>query len=124
MNQDQIKNPHRIYPGDVIRSTARDPRFRWKAAGRRKAVANVVKLDPRVRSRTPPVGPYHTLPWGRDRPVPHPAAGDRAERAGQRAPIVATSESRVIVGVGDTAYADRIGSSDAVNWQIFRQGKR
>jgi hypothetical protein len=35
-----------------------------------------------------------------------------------------TQESRVIVGVGDTAYADRIGSRRwRVNWQIFRAGQ-
>ena len=36
--------------------------------------------------------------------------------------IVATEESRVIIGAGDTAYADRIASGDAINWQVFRQG--
>ena len=36
--------------------------------------------------------------------------------------ILATEESRVIVGEGDTMYADRIGSADGVNWQVFRPG--
>jgi hypothetical protein len=36
--------------------------------------------------------------------------------------IVATEESRVIVGAGDLAYADRISSNDGVNWQVFRAG--
>jgi hypothetical protein len=37
--------------------------------------------------------------------------------------ILATEESRVIIGVGDRAYADRIGTDDGVNWQVFRQGE-
>jgi hypothetical protein len=36
--------------------------------------------------------------------------------------ILATEESRVIVGAGDVAYADRIGSGDGINWQVFRPG--
>jgi hypothetical protein len=36
--------------------------------------------------------------------------------------ILATEESRVIVGAGDVAYADRIGTGDGVNWQVFRPG--
>jgi hypothetical protein len=34
MNQDQIKNPHRIYPGDVIRSIASGPSLSMEAAAR------------------------------------------------------------------------------------------
>src|SRR5207237_5217407 len=36
--------------------------------------------------------------------------------------IVATEESRVILGSGDTAYADRIGVNSGVNWQVYRPG--
>jgi hypothetical protein len=36
--------------------------------------------------------------------------------------ILATEESRVIVGQGDLAYADRIGNNDGVNWQVYRPG--
>jgi hypothetical protein len=36
--------------------------------------------------------------------------------------IVATEESRVIVGAGDVAYADRIGTNAGLNWQVFRPG--
>jgi len=37
--------------------------------------------------------------------------------------IVATEESRVIIGSGDTAYADRIGTDAAVAWQVFRPAR-
>jgi hypothetical protein len=36
--------------------------------------------------------------------------------------ILATEESRVVIGAGDTAYADRIGTDDGVSWQVFRPG--
>src|SRR5260221_14391984 len=37
--------------------------------------------------------------------------------------IVATEESRFIIGAGDVAYADRISSNDGVNWQVYRAGE-
>ena len=52
MNRDQIKNPHLIYPGDVIRldrDAAGGPRLALGSGGPGDAAANVVKLEPRVR---------------------------------------------------------------------------
>jgi hypothetical protein len=37
--------------------------------------------------------------------------------------IVANDEGRVIVGAGDTTYADRMAATDTVNWQVFRPGQ-
>jgi hypothetical protein len=87
-----------------------------------QAEANVVTLEPRVRVEalqtaipTIPgsvIGPFLTQPL-----VVESNALDSAPA------IVATEESRVIVGSGDLAYADRIGSSAPVNWQIYRRGR-
>jgi hypothetical protein len=130
MNRDQIKDPHWIYPGNVIRldrSAAGGPQLTLSGGGgasggtEAEAAANVVKLDPRIRvepleSAIPSIpasaiGPFLTQPLVAD------------ESALTNAPsIVATEESRVIIGSGDTAYADRIGADAAVNWQVFRPG--
>jgi hypothetical protein len=121
MNQDQIKNPHRIYPGDVIRLDRSGPSLSLSSS-QSDAISNTVKVDPRVRVETlqaavptipgTAIGPFLAQPLVID------AGGlDNAPT------ILATQESRVIVGVGDTAYADRIGTSDGVNWQIFRAGE-
>ena len=135
MNQEQIKNPHLIYPGDVIKLDREALRLSIASGGaggaggmggpsggtEAMAAANVVKLDPRVRieplqAAVPSIpgsviGPFLSQPL-----VVELNALDRAPT------IVATEESRVIVGAGDVAYADRIGSNDPVNWQVFRQG--
>ena len=125
MNQDQIKNPHRIYPGDVIRldRAALALSLEGGAGGAQaEAIANVVKLDPRVRVE-PLQSSVPTIPGAVIGPfLSQPLVIE--ENGLDSAPsIVATSESRVIVAVGDTAYADRIGSSDSINWQIFRPGR-
>ncbi len=129
MNRDQIKDPHWIYPGNVIRldrSGAGGPQLSLVGGGssggtEAEATANVVKLDPRMRVEplqtaipsipSSAIGPFLSQPLVVD-------AG-----ALSNAPvIVATEESRVILGSGDTAYADRIGADSGVNWQVFRPG--
>lgn len=139
MNRDQIKNPHWIYPGNVIRldRTGDSPRLTMGSGGpggpgstastgpsggtEAEATANVVKLDPRVRVESletavlsipgSVIGPFLSQPL-------------IVEEGGlNSAPtILATEESRVIVGQGDLAYADRIGNNDGVNWQVYRPG--
>ena len=135
MNQEQIKNPHLIYPGDVIRLDREALRLSLASGGaggmggagasggsEAQAVANVVKLDPRIRvepltSSIPSIpgsaiGPFLSQPL-----IVEVGGLDNAPS------VIATEESRVIVGAGDIAYADRIGTADGVNWQVFRQGE-
>lgn len=122
MNQDQIKNPHRIYPGDIIRLDRTAMSLSLLGAGHADAAANVAKLDPRIRIE-PLQSSIPTIPGSAIGPfLSQPLV---IEEGGlDNAPsILATSEDRVIVGAGDTAYADRIGSDDGINWQIFRPGE-
>jgi hypothetical protein len=136
MNQEQIKNPHLIYPGDVIKLDREALRLSIASGGMggmggadggpsggtsSDAMANVVKLDPRVRveplqAAVPSIpgtviGPFLSQPL-----IVESGGLDTAPS------VVATEESRVIVGSGGLAYVDRVGSNDGVNWQVFRPG--
>ena len=135
MNRDQIQNPNLIYPGNVIRldTSGASPRLTMGGGGpggaggasggtEAEAQANVVVLEPRVRveplqSAIPTIpgsaiGPFLTQPL-----VVEVGGLDNAPT------ILATEEGRVVIGAGNTAYADRIGSNAAVNWQVFREGQ-
>ena len=124
MNKDRIKDPHWIYPGDVIRldRSGQYPTLSLgSGGGAAEAEANVVKLDPRIRVEQlrqaipsipgTAIGPFLTQPL-----VVEAGGLDSAPA------IVANDEGRVIVGAGDLTYADRIGSTDVINWQVFRPG--
>jgi hypothetical protein len=131
MNQEQIKNPHLIYPGDVVRLDREALKLSIAGGGAPgasgmggsagEAASNVVKVEPRVRveplqTAIPSIpgtviGPFLSQPL-----VVEVGGMDTAPT------ILATEESRVIIGAGDTAYADRIGTDDGVNWQVFRPG--
>jgi len=121
MNQEQIKNPHRIYPGDVIRLDRSGPLLTL-GGSHAEAAANVVRLEPRVRVE-PLVSSVPTIPGSVIGPFLSQPLVVEANGLDNTPTILATEESRVIVGVGDLAYADRIGSNDGVNWQIFRPGE-
>jgi hypothetical protein len=137
MNRDQIKDPHWIYPGNVIRLDRSGDNPQLSLSGgagaavgtpggpsggtEAQAVSNVVVLDPRIRVETlqaavpsipgSVIGPFLSQPL-----IVEPGGLDGAPT------IVATEESRVIVGQGDLAYADRIGTNEGLNWQVFRVG--
>ena len=129
MNQEQIKNPHLIYPGDVVRLDREALRLSLAGGGGgaefggsgAQAAANVVKLEPRVRveplQTAIPSIPGSVIGPFLSQPLVVEVGGLESAPA-----ILATEESRVIIGAGDTAYADRIGTDDGVNWQVFRPG--
>ena len=120
MNRDQIKNPHLIYPGDVIRlDRSGDMASLTLLPGGLEG--NVVRLQPRTRvenlaTAVPSIpgnaiGPFLTQPL-----VVETAGLEDHPR------LVATEEERVIVGAGNTAYVSGLRAGDPVNWQIFRAG--
>lgn len=124
MNQDQIKNPHLIYPGDVVRldRSGAYPYLSLAGGGSAaEAAANVVRLEPRVR-----VEPLETaipsIPGSVIGPFLSQPLVVEVDGLDHAPAILATEESRVIIGAGDTAYADRIAPTDGINWQVFRPG--
>jgi len=117
LNRDEIKNPHRIYPGDVIvlERSASQPELK---------MGDTVVLTARVRSEDtgkqaipsiPPriIEPFLTRPL-----VIEPDGLDKAPR------IVAAQADRVYLGSGDVAYVSGISEAKVDSlWQIYRPGK-
>jgi hypothetical protein len=119
LNQQEVKNPHLIYPGDVIvldRSGER-PELSIR-------MGDTLKLSPRVRAEDtsrqaiPSIPPRVIEPFLSRPLVIEPDGLDNAPR------IVAAQADRVFLGSGDVAYVSgmRDAKPDSL-WQIYRQGK-
>jgi hypothetical protein len=118
MNQDQIRNPHRIYPGDVLvlEHTAAGPQLRVT-----KKDLDTVKLSPRVRVEStarpiPSISPAAIDAWLSKPLVLGETELDSAAR------IIATQESRVVLGTGNIAYVEGISKSQGDRWHLVRRG--
>ena len=143
-NREQIRNPHWIYPGDVIvldrvsgtlsiagpsgpAGTAGSEAGDRGTAGQRGldagGVVGTVKLSPRIRAESsardaiPSIPPSAIEPFLSRPLVIEPDGLDNAPT------IIATEENRVIIEAGNRAYVRGMGDSKEENWFVYRRGK-
>ncbi|GAB1369685.1 LysM peptidoglycan-binding domain-containing protein [Rhodocyclaceae bacterium] len=113
MNTEQVRNPHRIYPGQVV--------ILDRSGDQPQLKLGIVKLEPQVRvqpipKEIPAISPQIIEPF-LSQPLVIDAAGfDQAPR------VVATQESRVYTGNGDQIYVSD-ADPKVKSWQLFRPGK-
>ena len=131
MNLQDIKNPHRIYPGQKLylekkdgRATLRTSRSASAGDDVSQTVGDTVRVSPRTRfesladSAVPTLKPHLIEPF-----LAEPMVVDKDEL--NTAPrIVATQEGRVLLTRGDRAYARGQGGKPLVDaggkQQVFR----
>lgn len=107
MNLEEIKNPHRIYPGQILYldKTGGRARLAMRKPGAEGGETPTVRVSPRVRSESlndsaiPPVNLQAIEAFLTEPLIVDEATFSRAAR------IVATPESRVLLSQGDRAYA-------------------
>jgi hypothetical protein len=115
MNRDQIKNPHLIYPGDIVLLDD----FR---GGPRLRVAKPMKLQPKVYSSAVPQE-IPSIPSNVIAPfISKPLIIEPGEDA-KTPVIVATQEDRVYIGNGDTGFVSGIPDIKIIDWHVYRPGK-
>ncbi len=118
MNLDQIRNPHLIYPGQVLVLDKSGGRARLRLA--QGGPDGTVKLSPRVRSEALGDGGVPAVQLHLIAPFLNEAVVFSANEL-ERAPrVVAAPDGRVMIGRGDKAYVlgDLGGLRD---WRVFRQ---
>lgn len=143
-NREQIRNPHWIYPGDVILLDRVAGRLTIAGPGGKPpgdagpgvapdatarpglapgGVVGTVKLSPRVRAEStardaiPSIPPSAIEPFLSRPLVIEPDGLDNAPT------IIATEENRVIIEAGNRAYVRGMGDSKEENWFVYRRGK-
>lgn len=125
LNKDEIKNPHWIYPGDVVVLDRVNGKARLKLVKNEKySGRDVVVLSPAIRTQAHPdipaipaispadIGPFLSQPLVIEK--------DGLDSAPE---IVASEENRVIIGAGNRAYVAGLKPGDPKQWQVFRPGK-
>jgi len=122
MNREQIRNPHWIYPGQIVYLDRAAGRLRLaEPAGSGQADAGDVRLSPRIRNQQLAADAIPAIPAAVIEPFlsqPLIVEEDQLQSAPR---IVATQEGRVFLGKNDKAYVrgDLGGASD---FQVFRPG--
>jgi len=146
-NREQIKNPHLIYPGDVIvldrtlgrlsiaRGEAPPPAEKpgaeaavpaERAAPKPEAVeaapSGTFRLSPRVRVEPAEGDAIPSIPREVIEPFLSRPLVIEPDGLDKGPTIVATEEDRVMLGAGNVAYVRGMGTSSVSDWYIYRRG--
>jgi hypothetical protein len=149
-NREQIRNPHWIYPGDVIvldrvsgklsiagtdggtgtgAGTGTDGGTGAAGAGDARrglgagGVVGTVKLSPRLRAESTARDAIPSIPASAIEPFLSRPLVIEPDGLDNAPTIVATQENRVIIEAGNQAYVRGMGNSKEENWFVYRRGK-
>ncbi|HEX5339167.1 MAG TPA: LysM peptidoglycan-binding domain-containing protein [Gallionella sp.] len=121
MNKESIKDPHWIYPGEVIVLDRTTGTLRVGEAA--VADRNVVKLSPKAREGYSDHDVIPSIPARVIEPfLNQPLVVDEKTLSGAPT-LVALHEGRVILGTDDIGYAKGLTAAQGNRWQIYRPGK-
>ncbi len=127
LNKDTIKDPHWIYPGDVVVLDRASGTLRigdTAATGvAAESGSDIIRLSPRIRVQDSQHGAIPSIPAKIIGPfLKRPLVIDKDGMA--RAPaIMGTYEQRVILGNDDIAYVSGLPQGQGTLWQVYRPGK-
>lgn len=122
MNREQVKNPHRIYPGEVLvlDRSGESPQLRVENAA---PELETVDLSPSIQVEETETSAIPSIPYSSIAPFLSRAM-IMADDALKNAPeIVGAADGRLALGVGDRIYASGITPDSPLRWQIVRRGK-
>lgn len=126
MNLDEVKNPHLIYPGDVLVLDRQAKRLYLERGGQRIDTrsgggSGVGRLSPQVyvldnRSAIPSIAADAIQPF-----LTTPLVVEANELAG--APrVIGAQENRVVLGSGDKVFVSGLPGADQLDWHFYRPG--
>jgi LysM repeat protein len=124
MNREQIRNPHLIYPGQMLVLVKVDGRARLEFGQRvgGGAPGDTVKLSPQMRISALDANPIPTIPLALIQPFLTDTVVFDTDELAKAPRIVAAQEGHVVLGQGDLAYA-RGDFGGATDFRIFRNSR-
>ncbi|XVJ68529.1 MAG: LysM peptidoglycan-binding domain-containing protein [Rhizobacter sp.] len=117
MNLEQIRNPHLIYPGQILILERIGDRARLRVG---EPVGDTVRLSPRVRGADLGRNPIASIPFHLIEPFLNEAVIFDKNELESAPRVVAAQEGRVMMGKGETAYVrGDLGANTA--YRVFRE---
>lgn len=116
LNRDQIKNPHRIYPGNVIVLDRVHGRLSILGTTGTEALQPKIRVLGSTDEPIPSIPPSIIEPFLSQPLVIEPGGLDNAPT------IIATQQDRVILESGNSAYVRGMGNSKEKLWSVYRPG--
>ena len=120
MNMEQVRNPHLIYPGQVLYLDKTGGRARLRM-GQQLGPDGTGKLSPRIRSSGVGDDALASIPFNLIEPFLTEAVIFQTNELEQSPRIVATQAGRVLLSRGDLAYVR--GDLAGNEYRIFREPK-
>jgi hypothetical protein len=121
MNREQIKNPHWIYPGDVVVLDKADGQWRL-SVNRAGANAGVTRVSPTIRIDALDAQAIPSIPAGDLTPYLTQPIVTGPDGLVGAAKIIAARDGRVVRGEGDSVYAINVDEKSGTEWYIYRPG--
>lgn len=122
LNREQVKNPHKIYPGDIVVLEKSTHGFRLRLAEDRDGI-KTVKLSPQIRTEQSSTAAIPSIPAAMIEPFLSQPLVIEAGGLANAPYILGSSEGRVILSTGNTVYISGLPEDKGTAWQIFRPGK-
>lgn len=119
MNLEQVRNPHLIFPGQVLFLDKTNGRARLRM-GMPVGGSGDASLSPRVRSTELAIDGIASIPFNLIEPFLNEAVIFETNELAAAPRIVATQEGRVLLSRGDTAYVRGDLGADR-EFRIFRE---
>ena len=116
-NRDQIKNPHLIYPGDVVvlDKSGKNPRL--------SLLHETITLHPHAVEEPIDKVAISTIPLSVIHPFLHQPLVIEKDQLATSPRILAAQENSVVLSPGTRVYIKGINEGDPLNWHVYRPGK-
>lgn len=125
LNREQLKNPHKIYPGDVVVLEKSPYGIRLRLAQDAEIGNSIVtvKLSPKIHAEHLATAPIPSISAATIEPFLSQPLVIEKDGLVNAPYILGSSDGRVVLSTGMTVYVSGLPDDRGTAWQIFRPGK-
>jgi len=128
LNKDTIKDPHWIYPGDVVALNRGNGALYIKdinsTESQDTSESQAVRISPKIREGMSDHDAIPSIPVAALAPFISQPLVVEEDALDDGPTLVGGREGRVLFSTGDTVFAQGLSKELGENWQIYRAGKK